>query len=141
MNNRSCGNHSWDGGMGNQSWGGSMGNQPWGGDMGNQPWGGGMGNQPWGGNNQPQYLPTQTSPTQQAQPVVSPTRQYVQTNVSNTVVPHIHPSHTTIVNRHNINNQHYFPHTQSVVNEKCVTNTMCGKPYNPCHKHHKRCGY
>ncbi len=125
MNNRFWGNQSWDEGMSNQSWGGGMGNQSWSG----------------GNYNQAQNLPTRNCPTQYAQPIVSPTRQYVQTNVSNTVVPHIHPSHTTIVNRHNINNQHYFPHTQSVVNEKCVTNTMCGQPYNPCKQsRHRRCG-
>ncbi|MEO4052085.1 CotD family spore coat protein [Solibacillus sp. CAU 1738] len=73
--------------------------------------------------------------------MVSPTRQFVQTNVSNTVVPHIHPSHTTIVNRHNINNQHFFPHTQSVVNECHVTNTKCGMPYNPCKCHPRKHGF
>lgn len=76
-------------------------------------------------------LPTRTSPTQYAQPQVSPTRQFVQRNVANTVVPHYHPSHLTTVNQNYINNQHYFPHTESVVNECFETNTMCGSPWNP----------
>ena len=78
-----------------------------------------------------QELPTQTAPTQFAQPQVSPTREYVQRNVTNTVVPHYHPSHLTTVNQQHINNQHYFPHTQSVVNECFETNTMCGTPFSP----------
>ena len=61
--------------------------------------------------------PTQTLPTQYDPARVSPTREMVRTNVMNTVVPHIHPSHTTTVNKHVIHNQHYFPHTESVVNE------------------------
>ena len=80
---------------------------------------------------QEQQLPTQTAPTQFEQPQVSPTQQYVQRNVFNTVVPHYHPSHLTTVNQHVINNQHYFPHTESVVNECYETNTMCGTPFTP----------
>ncbi|WP_370467595.1 CotD family spore coat protein [Rummeliibacillus sp. SL167] len=79
-----------------------------------------------------EFCPPQTSPAQFDPARVSPTRQYVRTNIINTVVPHIHPSHTTTVNRHVINNQHYFPHTESVVNEYVETNTMCGKPHNGC---------
>lgn len=79
-----------------------------------------------------QSLPTRTAPTQVAPAQVSPTRQYVQTNISNTVVPHYHPSHLTTVNKHIINNQHHFPHTESVVNECFETNTMCGTPFRPC---------
>ena len=84
-------------------------------------------------------LPTRTSPTQYAQPQVSPTRQFVQKNVTNTVVPHYHPSHLTTVNQNYINNQHYFPHTESVVNECFETNTMCGTPWNP-RGHARGCG-
>lgn len=97
--------------------------------------GGGFGE---GFGNQPQYLPTQTLPTQYSQPIVSPTREFVQTNVTNTVVPHVHPSHTTVVNRQIINNEHYFPHTQSVVNECFEQNRMCGKPFNPCKQRRSR---
>ncbi|WP_445683600.1 CotD family spore coat protein [Solibacillus sp. FSL R7-0668] len=91
----------------------------------------------WGGNagqNLPggyQELPTQMGPTQFEQQRVSPTQQYVQRNVINTVVPYIHPSHLTTVNQHCINNQHYFPHTESVINECFETNTMCGTPFRP----------
>ena len=87
-----------------------------------------------------QQLPTQTAPTQFGQPQVSPTQEYVQKNVSNTVVPHYHPSHLTTVNQHYINNQHYFPHTESVVNECFETNTMCGTPFRPhVHSHECKC--
>ncbi|MCT6925492.1 MULTISPECIES: CotD family spore coat protein [Bacillales] len=98
---------------------------------------GAWGNNPMVGGNA-QYLPTQVGPTQFTQPIVSPTRQYVQTNVTNTVVPHVHPSHLTVVNRQMINNQHYFPHTQSVMNECCETTTMCGQPFNPCNNRRGR---
>lgn len=100
------------------------------------------GNMPWNNQMQVQSLPTQMGPTpmgttqfgptQMMPPVVSPTRQFVQTNVTNTVVPHVHPSHLTVVNRQMVNNQHYFPQTQSVVNECCETNTICNQPFQPC---------
>lgn len=89
-------------------------------------------------------LPEQTATTQHEQPRVSPQQQYVQRNVTNTVVPHIHPSHLTTVNQHVIRNEHYFPHTQSVVNECFEMNIMCGTPFMPhhchCHRGCKRCG-
>ncbi|MFC0271657.1 CotD family spore coat protein [Metabacillus herbersteinensis] len=53
-------------------------------------------------------------------PIVHPTKCCVQNNYSETIVPHIHPQHTTIVNHEHFKHQHYFPQTQSVVNE--VTN-------------------
>lgn len=74
----------------------------------------------------PQMMPTQVAPTQ-----VSPTQQFVKTNLFNTVVPHVHPSHTTIVNKQLINHQHYFPHTQSVVNQCFEKHTVCGCPPRP----------
>ena len=91
-------------------------------------------------------LPEQIAPTQYEQPRVSPQQQYVQRNVSNTVVPYYHPSHLTTVNQHYLHNQHYFPHTESVVNECFETNTMCGTPFMPhrcncrnnCSRCHKR---
>lgn len=89
------------------------------------------GNQGQNPMNFAQELPMQTAPTQFGQPRVSPTQQYVQRNVTNTVVPHYHPSHLTTVNQQHINNQHYFPHTQSVVNECYETNTMCETPFRP----------
>jgi len=78
-----------------------------------------------------QMGPTQVAPTQVAPTQVSPTQQFVNTNLFNTVVPHVHPSHTTTVNKHMINHQHYFPHTQSVVNECYEKHTICGCPPRP----------
>ncbi|WP_445324329.1 CotD family spore coat protein [Pseudobacillus sp. FSL P4-0506] len=93
-----------------------------------------MFNRPWAGHGgcPPHLCPPQLMPTQYDPPLVSPTQQFVKTNVFNTVVPHIHPSHTTTVNKHMINHEHYFPHTESVVNECCEQHIMCGKPVNPC---------
>ena len=49
--------------------------------------------------------------------IVCPTKCFVNHNVENVVQPVIHPSHTTTVNHTNIQQQHFFPHTESVVNE------------------------
>ena len=78
-----------------------------------------------------QNLPTQVSPTQYSSPRVSPTQQYVQRNITNNVVPHVHPSHLTTINQENVINQHYFPHTNSVENVRCEKDVMCGHPFNP----------
>ena len=78
-----------------------------------------------------QNLPTQVGPTQFSSPRVSPTQEYVQRNISNNVVPHIHPSHLTTINQENVINQHYFPHTNSVQNIRCEKDVMCGHPFNP----------
>ncbi|MBK5446129.1 MULTISPECIES: CotD family spore coat protein [unclassified Peribacillus] len=95
-----------------------------------------MYNKSWGSTNcgqcPPQYCPPQTFPTQYDPPQISPTKQFVNTNVSNTVIPVVHPSHTTTVNKHVNTYKHYFPHTQSVVNECCTQNIICGMPHNPC---------
>lgn len=72
--------------------------------------------------------PTQAFPTQVAPTQVSPTQEFVNTNVMNTVVPHVHPSHTTTVNKHVFTHQHSFPHTQSVVNECFNQQVVCGPP-------------
>ncbi len=80
----------------------------------------------------PIYCPPQAFPAEYDPPLVSPGQQYVKTNLFNKVVTHLHPSHTTTVNKHMINHQHYFPHTESCVNECCETHTMCGAPVNPC---------
>jgi spore coat protein D len=79
-----------------------------------------------------EQCPPRIFPAQPAPPQVSPTQECVKTNVLNTVVPHIHPSHTTTVNKHIFNHQHYFPHTESVVNECYEQHLICGVPYNPC---------
>lgn len=80
----------------------------------------------------PEYCAPQVSPTQQGPTQVSPTKQYVKTNISNTEVKHIHPSHTTNVNKHMTTHKHYFPHTESVVNDIKEQHIMCGKPHHPC---------
>ena len=49
--------------------------------------------------------------------IVCPTKCFVNNNFENLVQPVIHPSHTTNVNHTNIQQQHFFPHTESVVNE------------------------
>lgn len=90
-------------------------------------------NQDFGYQQYAQQLPTRTYPTQYESAQVSPTRQYVQRNVSNTVVPKVHPSHLTTINEHYIHRQHYFPHTESVKNYCYETDTMCGTPFHPHH--------
>lgn len=105
-----------------------------GGGWGTSPggWGGAQGG--WGTS--PVRFPPHTHPTRYAPPQVAPTQEFIKTNIFPTVVPHIQPSHTTTINRKVIDNQFHFPHTESVVNECCVRNTMCGKP----HHHPHRCG-
>jgi spore coat protein D len=80
----------------------------------------------------PQYCPPTVFPTQYDPGTVDPAQQYVKTNLFNKVVSHVHPSHTTTVNKLHVNHQHFFPHTESCVNECCETHTMCGCPVNPC---------
>jgi spore coat protein D len=96
-------------------------------------YGGGIGHGlPSYGGCPPQYCPPQAFPAQYDPPLVSPPQQFAKTNLFNTVVPHIHPSHTTTVNKQMITHQHYFPHTESCVNECCEQHIMCGVPINPC---------
>ncbi|AEH47688.1 CotD family spore coat protein [Parageobacillus thermoglucosidasius] len=61
-------------------------------------------------------------------PIVHPPRCCVQHHFQATVVPHIHPSHTTHVNHHFFQHQHYFPHTESVVNQVANQQLFCGGP-------------
>lgn len=71
--------------------------------------------------------PTQVHPTQ-----VSPAQNNVNTMVFPHVVPHVHPSHTTNVNKHVFKHQHYFPQTQSTVNECYNQHLVCtGRPPRP----------
>ncbi|KSU87837.1 spore coat protein [Bacillus sp. VT 712] len=51
-------------------------------------------------------------------PIVHPTKCCIQFNNQEVVVPHIHPSHNTLVNQTNFKHVHYFPQTQSVVNQQ-----------------------
>ena len=88
----------------------------------------------FGGSNFPanvgptNFGPTNFGPTQVAPAQVSPTNHTVNTNVMKHIVPHIHPSHTTCVNQHVFEHQHYFPHTTSVVNKCCSRHVFCGTP-------------
>jgi spore coat protein D len=58
-------------------------------------------------------------------PIVHPTKCCVQHHHCTTIVPHIHPSHTTNVNHHMYQHNHYFPHTESVVNEVSNQHFTC----------------
>ena len=68
------------------------------------------------------YLGTNFTP-----PVIHPTKQLVNHTFSTTVVPHIHPVHTTTINHHMIQHKHYCPQTASAAQ-------------NCCHKHINCCG-
>ena len=61
--------------------------------------------------------------------IVCPTKCFVNNNFENLVQPVIHPSHTTNVNHTNIQQQHFFPHTESVVNK--VTEQNLGPAPGP----------
>ncbi|XJZ25924.1 CotD family spore coat protein [Bacillota bacterium Lsc_1132] len=70
------------------------------------------------------YLGTNYMP-----PVIHPTNINVNHTFSTTVVPHIHPTHTTTVNHHLYQHKHYCPQTYSCTNE--VSNQQyncCGAP-------------
>ncbi|WP_456278619.1 CotD family spore coat protein [Bacillus sp. AK128] len=66
-------------------------------------------------------------------PIVYPTKCCVQNFHDTTIVPHIHPSHTTNVNHHLYQHNHYFPHTESAVNEVANQHFVCppGAPVPP----------
>ncbi|MBE4910218.1 spore coat protein CotH [Bacillus luteolus] len=59
-------------------------------------------------------------------PIVYPTKCNVQHYCNKTVVPHIHPSHTQHVNHQMYEHVHYYPHTESVVNEVSHQHFNCG---------------
>ncbi|MDT9027491.1 spore coat protein [Rossellomorea yichunensis] len=56
-------------------------------------------------------------PSQVLPAIVHPTKCCTQHTYNNIVQPHIHPSHTNTINHTNVQNQHYYPHSQSVANE------------------------
>jgi spore coat protein D len=60
-----------------------------------------------------------------APPVVHPTQQIVNHTFSTTVVPHIHPVHTTTVNHHMFQHKHYCPQTASCAEEVCNQHINC----------------
>ena len=59
-------------------------------------------------------------------PIVYPTKCCVNHTCQETIVPHIHPSHTTNVNHHMFKHLHYYPHTQSAENEVMNQHFNCG---------------
>ncbi|GIN39147.1 MULTISPECIES: CotD family spore coat protein [Heyndrickxia] len=75
----------------------------------------------------PSVLPTQYDPG-----LTDPPQNAVRTTVIPHVIRHVHPSHTTNVNKHVFTHQHYFPHTESVVNVCCENHVFCGCPVDPC---------
>ncbi|NHC39145.1 spore coat protein CotD [Bacillus sp. MM2020_1] len=72
------------------------------------------------------YLGTNFMP-----PVIHPTKQIVNHTFSTTVVPHIHPVHTTTVNHHMYQHKHYCPQTASCAEECCNQHIDCCNPCAP----------
>ncbi|WP_420490833.1 CotD family spore coat protein, partial [Neobacillus drentensis] len=64
-------------------------------------------------------------------PVIHPTKQIVNHTFSTTVVPHIHPVHTTTVNHHMYQHKHYCPHTASCAEDCCNQHIDCCNPCAP----------
>ncbi|GGB47293.1 spore coat protein [Virgibacillus dakarensis] len=48
--------------------------------------------------------------------IVHPTKHNCVENCTESVVEHIHPSHTTVMNHHLVRNRHVYPHSTSVQN-------------------------
>jgi spore coat protein D len=67
-------------------------------------------------------------PTNIAPAIVHPTKCCTNHNFATTIVPHIHPSHTTTVNHHMFQHKHYFPHTESVVSDVSHQHFNCPGP-------------
>ncbi len=60
--------------------------------------------------------------------IVHPTKCCVNHTFSTVEVPHIHPSHTTTVNHTMYQHKHYFPQTQSMVNQVSNQQFNCSGP-------------
>ncbi|TQS75404.1 spore coat protein [Ornithinibacillus gellani] len=58
--------------------------------------------------------------------IVYPVKENVVNNCTKSVVKHIHPSHTTVMNHHLVENVHLFPHSTSVVNTQNQVNINGG---------------
>ncbi|MBI0576091.1 spore coat protein CotD [Neobacillus cucumis] len=69
------------------------------------------------------YLGTNVTP-----PVIHPTTNIVNHTFSSTVVPHIHPVHTTTVNHHMYQHKHYCPQSASCCEEVCNQHINCCSP-------------
>ncbi|UJL47341.1 spore coat protein [Virgibacillus sp. NKC19-16] len=48
--------------------------------------------------------------------IVHPTKHNCVNQYSESVVQHVHPSHTTVMNHHTVKNQHVYPHSTSMQN-------------------------
>lgn len=72
------------------------------------------------------YLGTNVTP-----PIIHPTTNIVNHTFSTTVVPHIHPVHTTTINHHLYQHKHYCPHTASCAEEVCNEQINCCNPCAP----------
>ncbi|MGG1675186.1 CotD family spore coat protein [Neobacillus sp. NRS-1170] len=64
-------------------------------------------------------------------PVIHPTQNIVNHTFSSTVVPHIHPVHTTTINHHLFQHKHYCPQTASCAEEVCNQQINCCNPCAP----------
>lgn len=64
-------------------------------------------------------------------PIIHPPKCCEEHHFSTTIVPHIHPSHTQHVMHHNFQHQHYFPHTESCVNNVSHQHFHCGPGPGP----------
>lgn len=69
------------------------------------------------------FLGTNVTP-----PIIHPTVNNVNHTFSTTVVPHIHPFHTTTVNHHMFQHKHFCTHTESCCNECCNQHFDCCGP-------------
>jgi len=71
-------------------------------------------------------------PTNVLPAIVCPPKCNVNHTFQNNIQPVVHPSHTTTVNHVNTQFQHYFPHTQSVVNTPpTAQNVVAGASTGP----------
>ncbi|GLI85295.1 spore coat protein CotD [Rossellomorea marisflavi] len=65
-------------------------------------------------------------PNQVLPAVMHPTKCCVNHTFTTLEVPHIHPVHTTTVNHVNYQHKHYFPHTNSMVDNVSNQQFNCG---------------
>lgn len=61
--------------------------------------------------------------------IVHPTKHNCVNQYSESVVEHVHPSHTTVMNHHLVKNKHIYPHSTSVQNNSNSVNEF-GGAYN-----------
>lgn len=64
-------------------------------------------------------------------PVIHPTQNIVNHTFSTTVVPHIHPVHTTTINHHMFQHKHFCPQTASCAEDVCNQHINCCNPCAP----------